>query len=1587
MKSRIVAKASCMCLLLASIFSHAAYAQVKASFTASSISGCAPLLVQFTDQSTGNPTKWQWTLGSVTSYIQNPSRLFFNPGVYTVKLVISNATSTDSLIKTQYINVTASPIVNFFSTDTAGCYPFFASFKDQSSAETGNINKWEWDFGDGFASNTQNPTHIYSDAGNYNVTLRATNSAGCISTVSKTPYIVVSAGTHANFTNSNPTSCTLPVTINFRDSSSGSGALKYLWDFGDGKTDTVQNPSHSYTALGNYSVKLIVANSNGCADSITKLNDINIGSIAASFTSPDTACVNTLLALSNTSSGSSSLWNFGDGTTYTTASPAKIYSTSGAYNIKLKVTLGTCSDSTTKKIVILDNPIAAFKGAGLISCQIPSNIDFTNQSQNATSYIWNFGDGSTSINPSPSYLYTGSGNYNVQLIAINSFGCNDTITKTNFVKIQPPTITFNNLPDSGCSPLVKTFSATVSSIDSIVSYHWDFGDGVTSDSISPSHMFNIGNYPISLHITTAGGCSATAIVHNGISVASIPNADFIATPTNACAKTKINFTDLTSGKVSKWLWDFGDGITSTDQNPIHFYGDTGHFDVQLIVWNGGCPDTIIKKKYMHIVPPVANYDIGFQCNTPLIKTFTDRSIGADHYNWDFGDGTIDTVPSPVHNYAESGTYSVTLTVLNNLTGCNSILTQTVKVILVTADFKASDTLICKNTSVNFTASVNNPAIINSYNWNFGDNVISTTTTPIVSHSYKASGTYTVRLITTDILGCKDTVTKNLYMTVMGPTAKFISGVPGSCVNYIVQFTDESVNDGVNPIKKWIWNFGDGKADTLNNATSQHTYTQAGKFTVSLTVIDSSGCSDTYTNPTPLVIDLAKAVFTTHDTASCPSHPVQFNNSSTGINLSYLWNFGDGDTSSMKNPVHSFLNNGIFNVKLSITSLYGCLDSITKNSYVKIVAPIANFVITDSISPCPPLLESFNNQSYGSVSQHWDFGDGTSSNTFNPTHFYTYPGTYVAQLTITGAGGCNDVKQRKIIIKGPTGTFTYNPLGGCVPLTVNFKANAKSAVYYIWDYRDGNTLTTDSSFSSHTYQSTSSYIPMLLLTDSAGCQVPIRGINTISVNNINANFSFSKRLVCDSGEVLFEDSSVSSEQISNYNWNFGNGDTSTLKNPQYQYHKGGIYYPQLIVASQSGCIDTFVSPNPIKIVSSPRVGILNTSDSCIPHRTIFNGKIITADTSALYWHWNFGNGDTSVLQNPPQQIYSIAGRYKTSLKVLNSSGCIDSMERIIEAFPIPNITISKDTFICRGSSITLTPRGADYYQWIYFSRLSCLSCDSTVASPLSDTKYIVKGSTIHGCSAIDSITIRVQQPFAMTYGRPASFCKGNSAYLYANGADSYIWTPSEGLDNPTSASPMATPDITTIYQVVGTDSKACFKDTGLVTVVVHQLPTVSAGKCKTINVGETTDLIPTVSNDVTQITWFPTGNATSTSNIGIAVNPIQTTNYTVHVTNAAGCEAQDTVTVFVICDGANVFIPNTFSPNEDGVNDHFYPEGNGLFKIKTLRIYNRWGQVVYERNNFLPNDESQGWDGTFKGVKLNSDVFVYTIDIICNNNNI
>lgn len=1583
-------------VLLFAMSNSKLFAQPVANFTSNVTNGCAPLIVSFQDISTGNPTQWSWDLGNgVISSQKNPIGTYFNPGTYTVKLRVQNANGIDSVIKTSYIIVHDVPTVNFSNSVSSGCFPLKVQFTDLSLANSGNNVEWLWDFGDGNFSNQQNPLHTYVVAGSFTITLQVKNSRGCFKIINKPNLINVTEGVNKSFSVIQNTNCGVPSTVSFNNTSTSILPVTYLWDFGDGTNSSILSPTKTYTAPGSYTVSLISVTSSGCRDTLIKPNLINIGLVAASFTNSGN-CINSAVNFTNTSTPNAVqvLWNFGDGTTSTSNNPSKIYSNPGSYQVKLIADFGSCLDSMTKTITIHPKPVAAFTNTPAGACAAPLNVTFTNNSFGGDSYQWNFGDGNTSIQQSPTNNYLQTGVFDVTLKVTNSFGCTDSLKKIGAVKIAlPQVISLNGAPYADCAPYSSTFSANVNSPEPIVQYEWDFGDATPPVfGQSPFHTYpNVGVYSITVKVTTVSGCTSTFQMPSAVKLDPKPTASFSATPLNGCASDNYTFTNSSSSNVTSWTYSFGDGATSSLPNPIHNYVDTGKFTVTLIVAFNSCKDTLEIKDYITINPPIARFLKVHSCDTPMQRRFVDESIAPLTHAWDFGDGNTSTQPSPTHVYQNPGQYTVTLTVTNG--ACTHTKKDTVIVVSTNPQFTTSDTSFCKYANVVFTVSNINTAHIANYAWDFGDGTSTGGSgLSVISHSYAQSGNVSPSLVITDILGCSQTINQPLPINIYGPIAGF-SSPPGTCINRTINFTDTSLNDGLHNIVKWVWNYGSNAVDTLTSGSgnTSHTYNNQGTYSIKLTVFDDFGCYDTIVKPNAILITNPKASFNASDTLKCASNNIQFNNTSSGVNLNYLWNFGNGVTSTSRNPQQSYSSAGQYSVQLNVVDLFGCTDSLLKPLYITIANSAAKFAFTigDSIGLCYPYLVEVTNQSLNTQSISWSFGDGGFSNLNAPSHFYNLPGIYTLKLKAFGFGNCVDSVITTIEVRGPTGTFSYTPKQFCKPAVVTFTANTLNNATFFWDFSDGVTQATADSVVTHPYLVSGLFKPKMILIDAAGCQVPITGTDTIKVIDVTTKIKVPITTFCDSVRLNFLDSTVIvNDNLATYLWNFDNGITSTAQQPQHFFSQPGNYNISLKVTTSFGCIATDTLNVPIQIIQTPKIKITGDSVGCINKLLTFNGVVVKSDSSAINWQWNFANGVTSSLQNPNQQFYLSPGTKTIRAISSNVQGCSDTVSKTVIIYPNPITKAGVDTFICRGNAITLNPTGANTYNWVADPSLSCSNCSNPIAKPDSLKQYTVIGTNNFGCSQADSFFVNVIQPFQISFSNQDTLCVGESKQLFATGANEYLWSPNQNINNINISNPIVNPTTTTTYTVIATDEKKCFRDTGKVEIKVYPIPQITFPSAKiTNNVGFQIPLTNNSSADITQWRWLPnkwlscydcaTPIATITDNI----------KYIVEVSNPGGCTSRNSVEIETLCNGFNVFIPNTFSPNGDGMNDVFYPRGKGLFTIRNMRIYNRWGEIVFSKTDFAANNAANGWDGTFNGKKLSSDVYVYTIEMVCDNNQI
>lgn len=1481
-------------LLCVFLFTYSvSFAQPTANFSFNVGSGCSPILVQFSDQSTGNPTSWSWNLGNgATSNLQNPSTTYITAGTYMVTLTATN--SGGSTTDTNYITVYASPTVNFTGDSLLSCPPKTVSFTNNSVAGVAGTATYTWDFGDGNTSSATSPSHTYTSTGNYNVSLIVTNSNGCTKTLTKNAYVKVDTVPTANFTVANGSSCTIPVTATFTNTTIG-GATSYAWDFGDGSTSTATNPSHTYTTAGSYNVRLIATNSNGCKDTIIKSAAVSAGTLSAGFTkSQSFACSNQVINFTNTTvpGPGTSIWNYGDGSALDTVTNGDhSYYAAGTYTVTLVVLYNNCSDTTTQTVTVYLSPTAHFASGDTLGCSVPFSAAFTNNSSNATSYSWSFGDGGTSTATSPTHSYTALGTYNVKLVAINSNGCKDSNTKTAYVKLKDPASTITSDSTTGCSNKPINFTANIDSLFSATGYTWNFGDGsssVTCSSCSTqSHTYtSTGTYTVTLIYTTSTGCTDT--IQKSITVNNAPTAAFVASDTSVCPNTVVTFTN-NSTNATTYHWYYGDGSDGTTTTGSYHYPNPGTWSVTLIASNSGCSDTLVKPNYITVDSPKAFFTYGYSCTNRLTYTFNDQSLGADTYSWNFGDGnTSTTAGSVTHTYATTGTYTITQTVSNNTSGCTTSFSRILTITSLDAQFSASDTTICKNNTVLFDA-VETSNLYN-YTWNYGDgSAVYTSIKDTVSHKYTNAGVYPVTLVVTEYLGCKDTLTKTAYIRVGGPSVNFVASDSNGCSPFNVTFTDNSTNGNAFGIANRYWTFGDGTNTNSSSNTVNHTYNTAGTYVVSLTVTDSNNCTGNLVKNNYIQVNNITANFTVSDTVSCPGVAVTFTNASSGANInSFLWNFGDGSTSTASNPTHIYTTSGSYTVTLIANSSGGCSDTIVKTSYVDITPPVVSFGQSDTFATCPPATIYFYDSSSSDItSWAWTFGNNNSSTNQNPSVVYTYPGVYTVKLIATTAAGCKDSATQNITIDGPTGTFVYSPDSGCNPLTVSFSSVANNTSSYIWDFGNGVTQATTANNTTYTYTQTGSYVPKLILDNGASCLVPLEGPDTIAVDEVSADFSFPPTGLCRSDSIHFTDTVTSISAVTGYSWNFGDGSTSSSHNPTHIYTSSGTYTVTFIATNINGCKDTVIKS--ITISTPPSVTASASPTSLCQGGTT---PSVLAATGASIYTWTPSSGLSCTNCSNPNALPTATTGYVVT--GTDTNGCVDTATVTVTVNSNPTVSAGSNKVICVGNTIGLQATGATNYAWSPAGGLSCTNCSNPNAGPSATTNYTVIGTDGNGCKDTATVTVTVNTQPTVSAGGNQTICFGDSVQLIATGANSYTWTPTSTLSCSNCDTTMATPNTTTTYTVIGTAGNNC-SDTATVTVNVNALPNVSAGNNQAICAGSSASLQAT---GASTYAWTPTGTLSCSNCAAPTATPTATTTYTVTGTDVNGCKDTGNITVTV-----------------------------------------------------------------------------------------
>ncbi len=1434
-------------------------------------SSCENQPVQFTDASSqnggGNIMSWNWNFGDPTSGInntsiqQNPSHTFTTGStIYNVRLIIQNFNGCiDTIIKPVYI--LAKPPVEF--THDSACDDQVVHFAaDPVITHIDSIVSWSWNFGDGSqpVTNPVTATHIYTSPGTYIVTLTVVDHHGCVNNVSH--------GVRVNplpvpvFSWSSPICSGNPVhyTDNSTVPPGYTGYLaKWLWDFGDGTSQLVilpgsPNITHTFVGPGlSHTVRLTEWTSDSCSQFVEHVV-VSIPGPIADFTTSAVHCSNQPVQftdLSNTNGGGSIsqwIWDFGDplsgiNNTSFLQNPVHTYLTSGTYNVSLIVTnLTGCTDTIIKTVDINVAPLSNFSAD--TAC-LNSVTQFTDLSvANGGTIItrtWDFGDGSAPSNlQNPTHTYALSGMFNVKLTVVNSNGCIKDTTKA--VLVNPLPLAAFSFSSPNCLGAVVNYTNLSSTppgyLGSIIKWTWDFGDGTMITILAPgnpdvSHTFagTALSHIVTLTVTTSDSCSS-ATEHTVNSIPS-PIADF-GFPSPNCTSRSVQFSDLSQtnggGPIISWNWNFSDPLSGSNnvsnvQNPVHVFSGPGTYNVTLIVVNAStCADTVVKS--ITISPsPLANFTSDTVCfNQPT--QFNDISIpnasGIIAWAWDFGDGSpISNLQNPTHTYLSYGIKNVTLTVTNT-NGCIKDTTKPVLVHPLPMTAFTFSTNNCQGSAVQFkdgsTTVTGYPGYIVQWVWNFGDGTAPVTIlspgNPNVTHTFAGNANaYTVRLTVTTSDGCSDFI-EHIVNIMTGPLADF-TYPSNNCVQQSIQFTDASQTNGGGMITQWHWDFGDPLSGPNNTSVLQnpaHQFSGPGSYTVTEIIINTSNCSDTSVHT--ITISPAPIANFTADTA-CVGSQTHFTDLSTsigGIIIQYNWDFGDGSTSTLKDPVHTYLTSGVFQVNHSVTTQEGCTKDTMKSVLVT-PAPVASF--SASGPTCLNSLEYFTDNSTSmSGSIHtwvWNFGDGGSTTIIYPaspnvSHLYLSSGSYNVVLTITTLNGCSSTVMNPVVIQPlPIANFIFSA-SRCEMSPVQFTDMSQSnggtpVTQWLWNFNDPASGAFNSSTIPnpvHTFTGTGIYNVLLTITSADGCVNSITKPVTISEQPIAA---FSSDTACAGSATQFIDNSVpNATSIISWHWDFGDpvsgtNNTSTLQNPSHIFSSSGNYFVRLTVINSNLC-----EKDTLKMVPIPPkpVAMFRFTSSCVNTPTQFTDLSTTQNGQIIGWFWDFGDGvGTSNVQNPVY-TYTTAGTFNVKLRVTNSFNCSDSILIPVLSYPLPVAAFTYTSFFCQAGQVAFVDQSQGNGSpitdrlWIFQPGSTSTQRDPTYIFPVADTNYLVTliVTDANGCkdTTIDNVFVKPVFSLAFNYD---TVCFKNAtqfhAYTSTQGDSLYFiqWNfgdPASGVNN-------------------------------------------------------------------------------------------------------------------------------------------------------------------------------------------------------------
>ncbi len=1336
------------------------YPKVEFDVSAVEPEGCSPHTVDFENHTTGPISHYIWEFGDGTSSISsNPTKTYHNYGdndtTYVFELTAVSYYYNCAYTYTDSVVVYPKVEAGFALNPVEACAPYDAEIMNNAK----NAEYYEWDFGDGSETKDSGGeiiNHTFENPGPYPDTLTITQTVwierndepACTDIFEK--EIVIFPEVTAKIPEIDTVGCA-PFTVEFGNESSN--ATNFHWDFDDGGTSSEKYPSHTFNNTTDetktFNVEMIAWSKHSCYDTTNIIIEVHPQVTAGFDFSPAYACNPHEVIFTNTSSSASTMeyeWNFGDGSPPDySKSPTHEYDHDEPdpqkYEIELIVTTDEgCEAIATDSITVYPKVLADFSPEPEIGCS-KLEVYFNNNSMGAENYKWYFGDGSASSTDfEPTHVYKNPGYYEietfaVEMVAESQYLCYDTIVHE--VHVEPtPKASFTVEEASGCSPFALNVN---NNSEGVSNYTWSLeGEVISTEEIPDYSYSNTSNEvdTLLLHL----------LVENEYGCASEDSTEIIVYPEftaqfeeveDGCHPHEVSFVNTTGNGINyniSYQWDFGDGITSTQENPEHTYLNFSHteheqFTTTLFAESEyGCTDIYEQEEITVYPKPLASFwvenPVGCSPHEVIIHN---ASEGATEFILDLGDGESiagddfeNVFPYHYEYYIdpESTTevFDIELEVFND-DGCNDIFTQTVTIYPdIVAEFEVSEDTGCHPLTVNFTNHSQGASGEIEYQWDFGDGNTSTEENPqhtFNNFSHKDDTSYTVTLTAFYEDACYDVYQEDITVQAT-PLSNFsVLNSPG-CAPHEIEVVNESIG-----ATNFEWDFGDGSDPDNSENPEPHEYTQPpgenpGIFTITLDVWHENGCSNQYQQDVTIYPEI-EAFFEMNE-KGCHPLTVQFENQTAG-GENYLWDFGDGNQSQEKNPEHTFYNYSNKEAKTFTITLYAESEYDCQDEYIDTVTiyplPKAKFTLSET-SGCSPFSPTITNKSAGNdLSYLWDFGNGQSeegASSFTHTWENTTddPVNYQILLTAVNEFGCSDSTSESInVFPEVTADFTTSNemFEGCSPFSVKFVNESHLGKYYKWDFDDGSTSTSAEPL--HVFINDSANIKefdvSLEATSVYGCKDTVNKV-------IKSYLSPEADFIALPEKQPYPQTIVEITNLTNqgewlFEWDFDDGNSHTTGDfdPFEHDYKddwgNGDYstktYNITLIASNPLCYDT--SQQEVTITSPvPEADFHSSTQGCVPFEVQFKNNSKYGNE----FRWYFGDGSVSNEENPTHTFVD-AGKYDVKLIAIGDGGR-DTTYREIVVFekPIADFELVSNHINIPHEPLKVINKSemADFYYW-------------------------------------------------------------------------------------------------------------------------------------------------------------------------------------------------------------------------------------------------------------------------------------------------